>query len=143
LENFWKRQIGQSYPRTKNEPDPSKWLTFYTTALDVADGDSALVRLSRHIKAVDSIIYETESEIIQNYPEDYGQYFAKVCLPNGGTGPFIEHGFTRAVQNVQQAWTKLFKGLNEDIRVAETIRNWDLDSGVDLDRPSEGATYYV
>ncbi len=143
LVDFWKRQIEHSYPNTKKKPNPSKWLTFYTTALDIADGDSALVRLSRHIKAVDSIIYETEDEIIQKYPEDYEKYFAQVCLPKGGAGSFYEHGFTRAVQNVQQAWTKLYQGLNENLQAADTIRNWDLDSGVDLDRPAEGATYYA
>lgn len=140
---FWAEQLKSNY-REKNEtPSPSLWFSTYEKAVDVADGDSSLVVLSRHIQKIEPYIYETKETLIKKYPDRYKNYFSQVKLPCEKTGAFIPDGFERAVANVLSAWSQLYAGFTSEIAVANIIKNWDLDTGVDQDSPDKTVTYYA
>jgi hypothetical protein len=102
-----------------------------------------LVALFRHVGLGEEYIYRTSEEIKRDYPQDYEKYFKKVKLPDGKVGTFQKDGFEKAVNNVAEAWKKLYDGLQSKIVVAQIIRNWNLDTGVDMDSPDKKVTYWV
>ena len=141
---FWKKQVLFNYADKGEEPDPSLWFTTYTDAIDLAQGGSEIVGLFRHLGIGTGYIYEPKDEIISKHPEHYEKYFQKVKLPNGNIGAFQEDGFDRAVGNVITAWNALYSGLSSSTMVvADVIKNWDLDTGVDMDSPGKEVTYWA
>lgn len=80
-------------------------------------------------------------EIEKNYPQDYMRYFKEAKLPNGNTGNFQKYAFEKAIANVTDAWKKLYEGLKTKIIVAQVIRNWNLDTGIDMNINEK--TYWV
>jgi len=143
LMDFWKRQAIQNYQDKNEEPHPSLWFKTYTEAVDSAEGGSEVIALFRHIGIAKEYIYRPKAEILADYPLYYQNYYKEVNLPNGTLGFFKKEGFERAINNVIAAWNLLYSGLNSDIVVANVIRNWNLDTGVDLDSPSGAVTYWV
>lgn len=143
LTDFWKNQVIQNYQDKNEEPHPSLWFKTYTEAVDSAEGGSNVVALFRHIGVAKEYIYRTKDEILSDYPQYYQNYYKEVKLPNGSSGSFKKEGFERAINNIIFAWNLLYSGLNSNIVVADVIRNWYLDTGVDLDSPSGEVTYWV
>lgn len=133
LMEFWKAQLINNYPEIDYEPHPSFWFTTYTNAIDAAEGDSGVMAIFRHLGVGGSFIYKTSEDIITNYPEDYQKYYVEVKLP-GGVGSFPKDGFEKAVSNVVKIWKTLYEGLsNLSLQVSQVVRNWDLDTGGDID----------
>lgn len=143
LMDFWSEQAAKTYSDKNEEPHPELWFTTYSEAIDAAEGNSDIIALFRHLGVGEGFIYKTKDEIISKYPKDYEKYFTKVKLPAGDVGFFPTDGFERAVKNVVDAWNKLYTGLNSNINVAGIIRNWNLDTGVDLGSPQKITTYWV
>jgi hypothetical protein len=143
LMDFWAKLGVNTYSDKNEEPEPKLWFTTYTEAIDTAEGGSGVVALFRHLGIGEDYIYKTRDEIISDYQADYDNYFVKVNLPDGNTGKFTKDGFDRAVNNVVDAWNKLYEGLYSNINVADIIRNWYLDTGVDMDSPEGTVTYWA
>jgi len=143
LIDFWKNQIIQNYQDKTEEPNPKLWFMTYTEAIDTAEGGSGAAALFRHIGFSKEYFYRSREEIISNYPNYYQNYFKTVNLPGGATGSFKKEGFERTISNVLSVWNFLFSGLNENIVVADVIKNWNLDTGVDLDASNSEVTYWV
>lgn len=143
LIEFWKLQVLSNYPEKGEEPNPSLWVTTYTEAIDTAEGGSTFVGLFRHLGIVREYVYKTKEEILSGYTDDYEKYYSKVILPDGSKGLFKTKGFERTVSNVINAWSFLFRGLTEEIRVSDIVKNWYLDTGVDQDSPEGEVTYWV
>lgn len=142
--DFWKDQASNVYPGKADEPHPTLWYTTYSEAIDAAEGGSTFVALFRHIgSSYADYVYKPKAEIIQDYPERYRKYFAEVMLPDGRTGAFSTDGFDRAAGNIVAVWTALFAGLTSEVAVASLIRNWNLDTGVDMDSANSETTYWV
>jgi hypothetical protein len=142
LMDFWKKQIQAAYPEKEDDSDPSLWFSTYTAAIDVAEGGSGIVAFFRHAGLDGNFLYHNKVELQADYPQYCESYYQKVMLPANGTGTFKKEGFERAVRNVVDAWTYLFNGLTNDAVVAELIRNWNLDTGVDMNSTPPGEVTY-
>jgi hypothetical protein len=143
LMDFWKELILSNYQEKGEEPHPGLWFTTYGEAIDSAEGGSELVALFRHIGLGVNFIYKTSQEIEKDYPQEYSKYYKEVKLPDGGIGPFKEMAFEKAMNNVITVWKMLFDGLKSEIVVAQIIRNWNLDTGVDMESPEGRVTYWA
>ncbi len=135
LMEFWKSQLLQNYPEKGEEPHPSVWFkTYADEAIDAAEGGSKLVGLFRHLGLAKTYLYHTKAEIEANYPADKHDFYDAVKTPKG-VGPFWDLGFEKAVTNVTAAWKSLYAGLSYGLVVAEVVKNWNLDTGEDMDNP--------
>jgi len=143
LMDFWKEQATDTYYEKNEKPNPKLWFTTYSEAIDIAEGGSDIIALFRHIGIGSGYIYRTKNEIISAYPKYYEKYFTKIKLPNGSVEFFIKYGFEKTVNNVIESWNKLYTGLSSPITVANIIKNWNLDTGVDLDSPEGIVTYWA
>jgi hypothetical protein len=145
LMEFWTEQVLFNYQDKGEEPDPALWFTTYTEAIDAAEGGSDIVGLFRHLGIGNSYIYKPKDEILSKYPQYGEKYFQKVKLPNGNIGSFQKDGFDKAVDNVTAAWNALYSGLSGSTAmvVADVIKNWNLDTGVDMDSPGKEVTYWA
>jgi hypothetical protein len=143
LMEFWRKQTQRTYPDTGEEPKPSLWFITYSNAIDAAEGGSSIVALFRHAGIANRLLYKTRDEIAEKYPEDQEKYYTKVRMPGGATGRFRAVGFDRAVNNVVDAWHRMYDGFESAVQIAEVIRNWNLDTGVDMDSSDQIKTYWV
>lgn len=141
LMDFWKALVLNNYREKAEDPHPALWFTTYAEAIDTAEGSSELVALFRHIGIAEKYIYRTREEIEKDYPQDYVRYFKEVKLPTGSNGNFQKYAFEKAVANVADAWNRLYDGLKAEIVVSQVIRNWNLDTGIDMD--TNVKTYWV
>jgi hypothetical protein len=131
LMDYWEELLEENYREKGEEPEPPLWFDTYSTAIGAA-GESSLLAFFRHIGVAEKLIYKTRAEIEKDYPNDVAKYFKAVKFPGGGTGPFKEIVFEKALNNVTAAWKMLYGGLKTEIFVAQVIRNWNLDTGVDM-----------
>jgi hypothetical protein len=144
LMQFWKDQALNSYMEKGEEPDPSLWFTTYSEGIDAAEGGSNIIGLFRHLGIGSSYIYKPKDEILKNYPEYYKKYFENVRLPNGQTGYFPKDGFEKAVSNVIKTWNSLYSELNSGTPATPfLVKNWNLDTGEDMDSPNKEVTFWV
>ena len=143
LMNFWQKLTVDNYQEKNEEPHPKLWFATYSEAIDAAEGGSELVALFRHIGIGEKLIYKTRTEIEKDYSQDFLNYFKKIMLPNGSYGSFQKDAFDKSVINVADAWKKLYDGLNTDIIVTQIIKNWNLDTGRDMDATEQTVTYWV
>ena len=143
LMDFWKKQIAKTYPAVNEDPTPSFWFKTYSTAIDISEGGSGTAALFRHAGIGGDYFYKTEKEIVEKYPEDQKKYYTTVMLPGGGTGSFSKEGVDRAVENVADAWRQLYEGFNSSIAIEKVVRNWNLDTGVEMDGTDGLKTYWV
>jgi hypothetical protein len=141
---FWKGQVLYNYADKGEEPHPTFWFTTYTKAIDAAEGGSDVVGLFRHLGIGTDYIYRPRDEIVRDYPEYFEKYFQKVELPDGNVGSFSSDGFEKAVINLLSAWNTLYSGLGKAAIVAlSIIKNWNLDTGVNMDSPKKEVTYWA
>jgi len=146
--SFWENIIKNSYPGKSDTPDPGDWVKNYTTAVSVASkaGRSSLAGLFRHIGSVSDYFYKSSDEIINQYPNDYNKYYGSVKLPFpvGTNGNFLEKGVTYAADNVTDAWNRIYSGLQpgSTFKISSIIKNWNLDTGVDLGTTNGEVTYW-
>lgn len=143
LMDFWEELTINNYQEKNEEPYPAFWFNTYAEAIDAVEGGSKFVALFRHIGLGEDLIYKTSTEIEREYPQDYVNYFKEVQLPGGMKGPFKERVFERAMDNVIAAWRMLYDGLRSEIVVAQIIRNWNLDTGVDMESAEGRVTYWA
>lgn len=143
LMDFWEKQAVKTYTDTDQRPNPSLWFKTYSEAIDIAEGGSYIIALFRHAGLGTDYLYKTREEIVREYPDDLEKYYAKVRLPNDTIKSFSTEGFDRAVTNVTDAWSKLYEGLNAEIKVSRIVRNWDLDTGVDMESADQIKTYWA
>lgn len=131
LMEFWENLLEVSYREKGEEPEPALWFNTYSTAIGAA-GESKIFAFFRHLGIAEKLVYKTRSEIEKLYPDDWIKYFKAVKLPDWTTGPFNDLVFMKALNNVTSAWRNLYDGLKSQIVVAEVLRNWNLDTGVDM-----------
>jgi hypothetical protein len=143
LMDFWQDLLLRNYGEKGETPHPDLWFKTYGPALDTAEGDMGLIPFFNQIGIDTSgLIYRTKTDIEQNYPQELNKYYAKIRLPNDKTGFFLKDGYERAMANVAAAWRILYEGLTGPLVVSDVVRNWDLDTGVDMDSPAGEVTYW-
>ena len=142
--DFWKDLEMKAYPEKGEEPHPELWYSTYSEAIDAAEGGSTFVALFRHIgDKYSDYVYKPKSEIMSNYRDRYRKYFSEVILPGGKTGSFTKDAFEKAAGNIIAAWSAFYAGITGEVAVASVIRNWNLDTGVDMDSPNSEVSYWV
>lgn len=137
----WKQAALASYAEKGEEPSPGLWFGTYTSAVDAAEGGSAIVGLFRHLGIGDGYLYKTKAEIVSDHPADYQKYYTHLHLPDGSIGSF-EQVFEKAVENTLDAWEAFFSDLTTGHATAEIVKNWDLDTGVDMNSPTGEVTFW-
>jgi hypothetical protein len=142
LVEFWINQTVKAFSAKNEEPDPGLWMETYSEAIDVAEGGSSIVALFRHIGTIREYTYNTREEIVSNHPDRLRQFYMEMKLPDGGTGSFREAAFNRAVANVTAAWNALYAGLTGNVTVAGVVRNWNLDTGEDMNSNPRTVSYW-
>ncbi len=142
LMDLWTEIGSKTYSDKNTEPNPKLWFTTYSEAIDAAEGGSDIVALFRHLGIGKGFIYKTRDEIVSKFPQDYEKYYTKAKLPDGSISSFLKNGFEKAVDNVIDAWNNLYAGLTSTINVANLIKNWNLDTGVDMESPDGVVTYW-
>lgn len=140
LMDFWEVLLEENYKDKDEEPEPPLWFNTYSTAIGAA-GESKLLAFFRHLGIAEKYIYKTRAEIENDYAADFIKYYKSVKLPDGKMGSFNELGFKKALDNVTSAWKKLYDGLKSQILVADILKNWNLDTGVDMNTGQ--VTYWV
>jgi hypothetical protein len=142
LVEFWTNQTVKVFSAKNEEPDPGLWIETYSDAIDVAEGGSSIVALFRHIGTIREYTYNTREEIVSKHPDRLRQFYMEMKLPNGGAGSFREAAFNRAVANVTAAWKALYAGLTGNITVASVVKNWNLDTGEDMNSNARTVSYW-
>ncbi len=142
LVNFWTNQTVKAFSAKNEEPDPELWLETYSDAIDVAEGGSSIVALFRHIGTIREYTYSTREEIVSKHPDRLRQFYMEMKLPNDGTGSFREDAFNRAVANVTTAWNALYAGLTGNVTVGSVVKNWNLDTGEDMNSHARTVSYW-
>jgi len=141
--DFWKDQIILNYSEKNEEPHPSRWFTTYKEAIDLAEGGSTLVAIFRHIGIGEDFIYKTRDEIEEETLSDnYAKYFEKTRLPGNKVGTFTDV-FQKTVDNVLVAWKSAYDNLISNTQFTGLIKNWNLDTGVDMDSKNQEVTYWT
>lgn len=51
--------------------------------------------------------------------------------------------FEKAMNNAVTGWKMLFDGLKSEIVVGQIVKNWNLDTGVDIESPKGRVTYWA
>jgi hypothetical protein len=136
---LWEALLEENYKKSE-DPAPPFWFDTYSMAIGAA-GESNLLAFFRHLGIAEKYIYKTRAEIESGYPDDFLKYYKSVKLPDGKMGSFDELVFKKALDNVTFAWKKLYDGLKSQIVVADILKNWNLDTGVDMNTGQ--VTYWV
>jgi hypothetical protein len=143
--SFWKGLLLNNYANKNEEPHPELWFDFYSNVIDIAQGNGEIIALFRHLglgQLEDKFIYQTQDSIEKNYPQYKTKYFDQVKLPNGSVGHFPDDGFNKTVGNVLAAWNDFYSGFISGNKINELVKNWDLDTGVDMDTQNKTVTYW-
>lgn len=141
--DFWNRQLVKTYSAVTEKPESSLWFKTYSAAIDAAEGGSSMVALFRHGGLGAGYIYKTKNDIEKKYTADQKKYYTKVKLPYGGTGNFSTAGVDRAVDNVAKAWRQMHDGFESNVVLEQVIRNWNLDTGVEVGASDQTLTYWA
>lgn len=150
--NLWTWPLKAIYPDLRPRPKPRSWFSRYSSLLDTAADCDLVVKLCRGLPGAESYLYSSAATICLDRPEEARRYFDEVPLPNQrGTGRFQDVGFKRAVENVVEVWSALWadvqnaEAIGEDIgrgSLVKVLRNWDLDTGADMDIPDPRVSYW-
>ena len=131
-----------NYGYKDETPHPSLWFKTYIEAVDSAEGGSETVALFRHLGLAEGYLYKTSEEISVNHEDHYDKYYRDVLLPDGSKGSFRDVVFEKAVSNVLAAWREYYISLITPITVDNIVRNWNLDTGEDMEQPGKVVTYW-
>ncbi len=142
LMDFWKDLIISGYADKHEEPHPELWFTTYTLGIDAADANSVFTALFRHVGLGTSYIYKTANEIQTNYRKEYVKYFQAVTIPDKTTTSFSTV-FAKTLDNITAAWKAIYDGLAPDGPPVKIVKDWYLDTGVDMQSPGKEVTYWV
>lgn len=134
LGRFWSDTLKATHPAAVqhfDKIDPDAWhRNFLSRISSAADPVPAF----RHFEEETNLSYKKTGEIT---PEERTRFVDQVKLPAGRSGSFRAGAFDKAVAAVVDVWGRLFADIqnrNPDGSSAY-IKNWNLDTGVNEDRP--------
>lgn len=132
INSFWKDLLQAAHSNAQeyfNGIDPDKWHYNYKGRVNFVVDPGAIFR---HILGMAGFNYKKASEITT---EEREKYIAKVRLPNGREDHY-DNVFKDVVNRVVAVWERLFESIAKGTpdSVAEYIRDWNLDTGVDESR---------
>ena len=133
ISTFWKELLEASHKNAKEyfgEITPDKWHYNYRAGVNFVADPGAIFR---HVIGLTGRAYRREAEITL---EEREKYIEKIKLPNGATSHYDEI-CSKTMGLIVDTWTKLFKDIGSEKpsdTVAEYIKDWNLDTGVDESR---------
>jgi hypothetical protein len=140
---FWREQLmANYYAKKKEEPHPRLWFTTYKEAIDLAEGGSTLVAIFRHAGVGSNFIYKTRKEVEENHHDEFVKYFEQARIPKGDPENFIDV-FKKTIDNVLDAWKSAYDSLVLNTPFEGLVKNWNLDTGVDMDSTNKEVTYWI
>lgn len=129
ISSLWGGALESSYPdiASQNAPQLDRWHGQFGYMVNkIAEEGDWLSAISRHVSRDIGFGYPPEAEL-------EGEYLTDLPTPNGGTIEF-EALFNLAHHNVNNAWGAVSRAVfNKDMAELRSIKNWNLDSGVDQD----------
>lgn len=133
IDLFWTKTLEMSHPDGKDKfryINPDEWHKGFLSKIGLASNP---IPIFRHIGEEANLVYKKTSSITDH---ERSAYITNVSLPGSVNGDFI-YAFEKAVDLVLEAWQKLFVDVEENRPEAcsEYIRNWNLDTGVDEEKP--------
>jgi hypothetical protein len=131
---FWWETLIHNYPKGDGEFDdikPDEWFGNYIGKLGISTTPSVLFR---HLGEEIELVYRKTDELSA---DQKNRYFNNVSIPGETSGSFIKV-FDKTVAKVIEVWGHLWNDIQSDSaqNVATYIKNWDLDQGIDMDKPS-------
>jgi len=133
IRSYWTEILKANHPGGEDKFDhilPNDWHENFLSRIGSAEDPVAAFRHAREEK---NLAYKRVKDITA--PER-SRFIENVRLPNGKTGRFREDVFDKAVSKVIEIWGQLLVAIeSRDITIfTSTVRNWNLDTGVDEDR---------
>jgi hypothetical protein len=107
------------------------WLKAYVGRMGLAAGPNAF---GRNLTELAGIAYRASGKIGR---EARTRFYDTIPLPDGTTGSFKTAVFDKAVQDTIRVWNNLLGDIEKERTdaIIGYVKNWDLDLGVDLERP--------
>jgi hypothetical protein len=134
LGSFWSETLKASHPTAtpwfdKVEPD-----TWHKNFLSRISSATDPMPVFRHFEQEKDLAYKKTDELTAAEKQ---RFIEEVRLPGNKTGEFRKNAFDKAVGVVIDTWNHLFVDIkdNNPDRSAAYIRNWNLDTGVNEDKP--------
>jgi hypothetical protein len=133
LRSFWVEILEANHPGGEDKFDhiqPDDWHENFLSKIGGAEDPGPVFR---HVREEKNLAYKRVSDITTY---ERRRFIENVRLPNGETGRFREDVFDKAVSKVIEIWGQLLVAIErQDINIfTSTVRNWNLDTGVDEDR---------
>lgn len=134
LGNFWIETLKKAHPSAEqwfDRIEPDDWHENFMSKIASASDPIAIFR---HIGEGKNLVYKKTRDI---NPDERKRFIDEVRLPGNRLGRFREDVFDKAVGAVMDAWGRLFLNIESagPDMIAEYIKNWNLDTGVDEERP--------
>jgi hypothetical protein len=133
--NFWSNSLRVAHPGARkhfSDIDPNEWHDEYKARMKLATKEYPIFRhmgkIDRRLKNK-SLRYRRSNEIKDGERE---RFFSKLLLPSGSTGSYVNI-FKKARGSVVRAWLGLFKDVLGKTTKVRYVKNWILDTGVDVD----------
>ena len=110
---------------------PDKWHENFISRIE---GAADPICICRNFEEKENIAYKKTPDISS---DEWERFYGVVRLPGNKTGGFKQDVFEKAVDAVISTWDKFLSDVEKKIPVgcAEYLKNWNLDTGVDEDRP--------
>ena len=129
---FWKDLLEKAHPHATeyfSDIDPDRWHHNYKGTVNFVVDPGAIFR---HVVGLTGRDYKKWEDIPSG---DREKYVEKISLPNGKKSSY-DDVFKKAVDMIVDIWLKLFEDVSKgnEKRVAEYIKDWNLDTGVDESR---------
>lgn len=134
LNDFWTETLKGCHPSAGpwfERIEPNDWHENFMSRISSASDPMAIFR---HIGEKKNLVYKKIRDI---NPDEQTKFIDEVRLPGNRTGRFREDVFDKAVGAVIDTWGRLFTDIENKRpgNISDYIKNWNLDTGVDEDRP--------
>jgi hypothetical protein len=122
LKDFWVKIIVDVYPG-RPVPDPGWWFRQYVALIDkVAEDGHFIVPVIRGALVGSGLVYAAEPDMT---------YVTDLLSPYGRQVTFDDL-FTRFQEETKKVWGEMARAITADDAELITLRNGDLDTGIDM-----------
>lgn len=149
---FWFILLKQVYGDLPPKPDPERWHDAYASLLSVAEDSELALVLSRTAPGLRDYVYSSAGALREERQEEAERCYDLVPNPgHGGKSSFKVSGFNYATEKVLLGWGALYHDVfkakeiragTENARLPAYLKNWNLDTGADMDQIDTRVTFW-
>ena len=134
LGKFWTQTLTATHPAANlwfQNIEPDDWHKNFLSRISSA---SDPIPVFRHFEEEAKLAYKKTNEI---NADERQRFIDQIKLPGNKTGAFKQDAFDKAVGTVIETWNRLFVDIekNNPDGTTDYIRNWNLDTGINEDKP--------